>query len=145
MSVSPSVWGKSLWISIYSIVFSLSEILTNEEKDSVISFFQSLSVLLPCEDCREHYKIHLLENPLTCDTREELENWIVTLNDSVNARTGKRRASLVSIKKKLIIQEETVKKIEYKPKRSPGFAIAVKRKTPKKKKCNCKKDVEITQ
>ena len=51
-------WGSSAWKFIYNVVLSYQGDL-----EELSNFINSLQYLLPCEECKEHYKQYLVQIP----------------------------------------------------------------------------------
>lgn len=93
-------WGPFAWRILHSlaervtrIVFPLYE---NDERRAWIELLKSTGNMLPCEECRSHYKEWLLAHPVTSiqtmpysQLREWIRTWIWTLHEDVNTRLGK--------------------------------------------------------
>jgi hypothetical protein len=64
---------------------------TYTDKKCAKEFYESLSFLLPCAICREHYREHIVKNPLTpfLDSRNDLIKWTIDIHNSVNKMLGK--------------------------------------------------------
>lgn len=91
-NISPSVWGKSFWNTIYYVVISYSDKPTDDDKIHVKNFLESLQFVLPCENCRYHYGENLKRSPITNEvlaSRVNLLVWTVNVNNEVNKRLGK--------------------------------------------------------
>jgi hypothetical protein len=95
-NIDPVIWGPFAWKFIESVFHSFpsepSTEWTEEDKNSVLhiaNFFHSLSTILPCEKCREDYKIYLnahpIENALSSST--ELWSWIFHMRQSIQTST----------------------------------------------------------
>lgn len=92
-NINPEKWGKHFWKTIHYITYSAPDVPTKEYKMHLSNFFESLKILLPCENCRHHYSINLKENPLTDDilsSKSKLIIWGVNLHNKVNKRLGKK-------------------------------------------------------
>ena len=86
MNLNPKVWGPHAWFFIDSIVLSLPNKLTYEQKNIYKNFFTSLQYILPCEGCREHYKQNLIKYPLTdivLSKKENMVKWILNVHNNV--------------------------------------------------------------
>jgi hypothetical protein len=86
MNLNPKVWGPHAWFFIDSIVLSLPNKLTYEQKNIYKNFFTSLQDILPCEGCREHYKQNLIKYPLTdivLSKKENMIKWILNVHNNV--------------------------------------------------------------
>jgi hypothetical protein len=93
MSVLSEFWGKGCWDLLYSIAYSSTDI------KKTIEFLIVLSDVLPCEDCREHYKEYLEKNPINLES--DIKIWLNGLQNSINVRLGKKEISLDEIKQRI--------------------------------------------
>ena len=93
MNLNPNVWGPHGWFFIDSIVLSLPNILSYEQKNIYKNFFTSLQDVLPCAACREHYKQNLIEFPLTdaiLSKKENMIKWILNIHNNVRKKDEKK-------------------------------------------------------
>ena len=92
---STKAWGGEFWRVAHSITFQYSETNpSNEEKDTVITFFQIFPKLLPCWKCGFHFQQLLDKHPLTDDVltnRNTLSRWLHLLHNKVNLSIGKKQ------------------------------------------------------
>ena len=65
MQFPPSVWGPFFWHTIHIIALGYPKNPTYTDKKCIKEFYESLAFLLPCAICKQHYKEHLANNPLT--------------------------------------------------------------------------------
>ena len=93
MNIPPTVWGPFFWMTIHIVALGYSSKPSYTEKRSAKQFFESLANLIPCPVCREHYKQHITQNPLTphLDSRTDLFKWTVDLHNAVNMSLGKTK------------------------------------------------------
>ena len=99
MNLNPNVWGPHAWFFLDSIVLSLPNNLSYEQKNIYKNFFTSLQDVLPCEGCREHYKQNLIKYPLTdkiLSKKENIIKWILNVHN--NVRKNDERKTEISIK-----------------------------------------------
>lgn len=91
MRFPPAVWGPIFWMTIHIVALGYSETPTFAEKRAAKEFFEGLQFLLPCAICREHYREHLTEKPVSpfLDSRKALFSWTVALHNSVNKKLNK--------------------------------------------------------
>lgn len=91
-------WGPSMWkiMHIAAANFPLDpSSLSPERVQGYMSFYDSLKHILPCKNCREHYKQFVeSEGPLKLrpdifTSRNSVFEWTVKLHDAVNARLHK--------------------------------------------------------
>lgn len=55
--LDPKLWGRNAWEFLEMIVLTYPENNPTEEKrDAVYNLLESLGTLLPCDNCRKHYK-----------------------------------------------------------------------------------------
>jgi len=59
MSLTPNIWGPSTWIMLHLLTLSYPENPTNIDIENHRNFLLSLSDVLPCSECRTHFKGHL--------------------------------------------------------------------------------------
>ena len=64
-NINPNIWGKSFWNVIHFITMAYPDNPSDEDKQHVMSFFKDLQFVLPCENCRNHFKSNLITYPLT--------------------------------------------------------------------------------
>lgn len=86
MNLNPKVWGPHGWFFLDSIVLSLPNKLSYEQKNIYKNFFTSIQDILPCEGCREHYKQNLIKYPLTdvvLSNKENMIKWILNVHNNV--------------------------------------------------------------
>lgn len=64
-------------------------------KRAAKEFYESLSFLIPCPVCRDHYTEHLIKSPISTflDKRADLFRWTVALHNEVNKSLGKSYVS----------------------------------------------------
>jgi hypothetical protein len=76
---------------MHIVAIGYSKHPTYTDKKCAKEFFESLVFLIPCAVCREHYKEHLTEKPITpfLDSREDLLKWTVEIHNKVNALSKK--------------------------------------------------------
>jgi hypothetical protein len=89
---NPKVWGSSGWVFLHCISNTFPENPSKTEKKQYIDFFISLSNVLPCVLCRNHYKEWLKFHPIQkyVKNKELLKNWIFMMHNYVNFRLQKK-------------------------------------------------------
>lgn len=96
MHIPPHVWGPIFWhtIHITALSYPIQE-PPYTAKRAAKEFYESLTNLIPCPVCREHYAAHLSENPISpsLDKRADLFRWTVNLHNVVNKNLGKPQVS----------------------------------------------------
>lgn len=87
----PCMWGPSGWKFLHSITLSYPSEPSENDKQSIINFFQTLPAVLPCEACAEHLTQHYSKYPIknAINSRDELVKWLFDIHNEVNASLGK--------------------------------------------------------
>ena len=87
----PEVWGPFFWHTIHIVALGYPKAPTYSDKKAAKEFYESLTALIPCPICKEHYVAHLKEKPITpfLDTRQDLFLWTIDLHNRVNKTLGK--------------------------------------------------------
>ena len=86
MKLPPAVWGPLFWHTIHIVAIGYPQSPSYAQKRAAKEFFESLSFLIPCPVCREHYQTHLQKSPISphLDSRDDLFKWTVYLHNEVN-------------------------------------------------------------
>ena len=97
MKFPPSVWGPIFWHALHVTALSYPTNPNYVQKRAAKEFYESMTELIPCPVCREHYKKHLHKLPISphLDRRDDLFRWTVELHNEVNDTLGKPRISEV--------------------------------------------------
>lgn len=84
-------WGPYFWGSLHLACLSTSVELSEQEKEAVRTFVDSLTKLLPCPMCRVHFAEVLAKIPLepALASGPELFSWSVAVHNEVNMSIGK--------------------------------------------------------
>jgi hypothetical protein len=91
MQFPPQVWGPFFWHTIHVVALGYPKEPTYIDKKSAKEFFESLQYLIPCGVCREHYREHLADNPVSVflDSRNDIFKWTVMIHNRVNKMLNK--------------------------------------------------------
>jgi len=91
----PMCWGSSLWHSLHIISFSYPENVPNtlegtQLKNDTYNFFKLLGSMLPCGECKSHYKKNFEQLNLmaSLDSRSNFTKFVYNLHNLVNEETG---------------------------------------------------------
>lgn len=80
-------WGPAQWTALHCFAMSY----TRDKAAAFVTYVNTLTQLLPCPICSNHFKQHLrtipLENYLT--NRESVFFWTYLIHDAVNYSLGK--------------------------------------------------------
>jgi FAD-linked sulfhydryl oxidase len=87
----PDVWGPIFWHTIHIVTLAYPQNPTEADKAGARKFFESLTTVLPCPICRQHYAQKLLDSPVDAalGSRGDLILWAFELHNSVNTMLGK--------------------------------------------------------
>jgi hypothetical protein len=94
--MNPSVWGNHAWIFLHSITMAYPTCPTENDKYNMKNFFMAIMDVLPCPTCKDNYKNHILELPLTdkiLGSKDLLVKWLIDFHNLVNKQNGKRQLS----------------------------------------------------
>lgn len=90
--MNPKVWGPHAWVFLHSVTLNYPDSPSDEEKQSMRTFFNSVKKVLPCDKCKIHFKDNLEKFPLTdkvLSSRDSLVMWLIDIHNAVNITTGK--------------------------------------------------------
>jgi hypothetical protein len=59
MSITPRTWGPSTWIMLHLLTLSYPENPKMQDIENHKKFLLALSDVLPCNECKDHFKTHL--------------------------------------------------------------------------------------
>ena len=100
MSVQdPKIWGKYYWYTMKSIACT-ANLYDKAVREKVVQFFDSLQVLLPCEECSEHYKEFLQTFPIEqyVKSNKQLMQWVSSLEETIKNVVAQRVAKPRSVR-----------------------------------------------
>jgi len=91
----PACWGSVVWYYLNIIAFGYPEYVPNtpegiQLKNDTYTFFKVLGSMLPCSECKQHYKqnIDFLNLANALDNRSSLTKFVYELHNLVNEQTG---------------------------------------------------------
>ena len=96
------IWGPYFWFTLHTITLAYPDYPTYSDKRRYNDFFISVQYILPCPKCREHYKKHLDNNPISIslDNKESLVKWLFDLHNQVNISLNKPEMPYEAFKEK---------------------------------------------
>lgn len=80
-STEPKIWGPVYWY----VMKQIAKTYTNENE--AIAFFNALAELLPCLECRMHYKQLLTKFPIPVGSRELIVTWVDKIQTEIKTAT----------------------------------------------------------
>lgn len=95
MNPNPAVFGPHFWFTLHSVSFFYPENPTDTDMKIHKDFFESFVHVLPCDECKKHYRVLLTRYPIDgyLESREQLSRWVVYIHNHVNKRLGKKEMS----------------------------------------------------
>jgi len=87
-NLKPSDWGYCGWVFLNSIALTYNV----EKKEQYKNFFSNL--VLPCDECTEHYKQHLKELNNALENKDNLLLWLLNIRNSINKEKNKKILTL---------------------------------------------------
>ncbi len=105
----PDIWGPHGWKFIHYITLGYPLRPTEQDKNKYFNFFMSLSDVIPCHICADHFKEHLEITPLddeALSSKDELMKWAINMHNHVNARNGKKIYSVREAIKAIIENDD---------------------------------------
>ncbi len=90
VGILPTCWGPNFWQVIHSIAYVYNP---KKDKEAYYKFFSNLGDILPCHECRIHYKENFneLEFKIALDSTEGLFRWTYDLHNKVNVQLGVKK------------------------------------------------------
>lgn len=92
-------WGTFVWTILHSLAEKAGKVVSPlfeaDERRAWVGLLQATGLMLPCDNCRAHYKEWLQAHPVTSIQSipyNQLKGWITlwlwTFHNAVNARLG---------------------------------------------------------
>lgn len=88
MGMSPAVWGPIFWATMHIVSLGYALQPNEEEKRGAIQFFESLTQVIPCPICKEHYAKTIKDMPPNVTNRDVLIEWVFNIHNKVNEQLG---------------------------------------------------------
>lgn len=87
----PDVWGPIFWHAMHIVSLAYPVHPSEADKTGAKAFFESLTHVLPCPVCREHYKQKIATTPIdpALNSRGDLILWVWEIHNDVNVMLGK--------------------------------------------------------
>jgi FAD-linked sulfhydryl oxidase len=84
-----NIWGSHAWLFLHTVTLNYPENPNEFDKKHYKDFFESLSHVIPCEVCKNHYKKNIKKYPIKLESRESLTRWLHKIHNLVNIKNGK--------------------------------------------------------
>ena len=91
-NILPEVWGPSGWRFMHFVALGYPDNPSEQDKLSYKQFYESLSEVLPCQSCADHYKENITRVPIdeNLKDRDSLLKWTFDIHNEVNKLHGKK-------------------------------------------------------
>ena len=119
--MDPTLWGPQLWFFLHTLTLQYPDKPTWTQQGEMNDFLVSVEYILPCANCKIHYKNYLLDNPPTLTNRGVFIIWMIDLHNMVNLRLNKQTYSYESVIQ--FYKDIYNKKQIYMPQEHPNIAI----------------------
>lgn len=86
--MDPKKWGSSAWHVLHRISYQKQLSLSELEQ-----FYMSLEYILPCTECRDNIKRHIVNLPFP-RRRAQVPRWVYDLHNRVNLDLGKNMSKV---------------------------------------------------
>lgn len=93
----PDTWGPHGWKFIHYITLGYPNKPTKSDKIKYKNFFLLLANVIPCILCRNNYKRHLEDYPLSNEVlqnKQSLMSWGIKMHNLVNIENSKKEVSI---------------------------------------------------
>ena len=102
MGIEPQLFGPALWGAIHYIALGAPESLDSTQQLQYKHFYTSLSQVIPCYSCRQHFQELLNTYPIDnyLGNKDTLFIWTVTVHNAVNKSLNKPEFSVIDAKNK---------------------------------------------
>lgn len=146
----PKQWGPPFWIMIETIASAFPDGATEPLIATTKTFFDTLRIMLPCNECRKHYTEYCVATPIDLSSQKALLDWIAKLKISMSPPAPKLPTPApVPISTRVIIHPPPARRnttvVQPIIKRAPNYQITMHTNKVKantvaaatKKGCNC--------
>ncbi len=86
-----SVWGPPLWHFLHTMSFNYPNCPTRAQRKAYKDFFYNLTIVMPCNSCRENLLSHLKKYPIGkhLKNRDQFSKYVYDLHETVNQLLNK--------------------------------------------------------
>ncbi len=99
--MNSSIWGPSAWNFLHCITMEYPFHPSDEEKENYKIFFNQLKYVLPCQECKEHFKTITKKYPIDkhLNSQKSLFKYIFKIHNLVSKKLNKKTYSFKEIEK----------------------------------------------
>ena len=77
--MEPKIWGPPAWEFLHTITFNYPDNPSLQDKQNHRMFFDSLKNVIPCPNCKKHYKQNLIKYPIQLDSKDDFIQWLIDI------------------------------------------------------------------
>lgn len=87
-----NLWGCASWSFLHNITFNYPLKPNNQDKINFFKYFKYLGFILPCSECKNHYKklFQYIDIKLFLNNRYSLIWWLFIIHNLINKRLNKQ-------------------------------------------------------
>ena len=89
MTLPPERWGPAFWLAIHAAADAVDDPAVDGPR--FVRFCHAASDVLPCPQCRWHFKQDLAQKPPDTSSRAALVEWAIAAHNRVRRRQWKRQ------------------------------------------------------
>lgn len=92
----PGEWGKALWYICRLAALQANPTISEEDAKRLVNYFECLHFVIPCPECRGHYKTYYAAHPYTVEHASNTLSsmtWVEDLRGDVDARIAAEKAA----------------------------------------------------
>lgn len=107
MSLTPKIWGPSTWMMLHLLTLSYPDKPTLKDMENHKKFLLALSDVLPCSDCRTHFKGHLRKCTIShaLRSKEDYIRCVWRMHNDVNPAKAISFTEFIKIYKGILNRE----------------------------------------
>ena len=81
--------GRHSWYLLHTMLARFPESPAQSDRETLVKFMDSFSLLYPCGECASHFRKLLEEYPVQTSSRVAAAMWGCAIHNKINARLGK--------------------------------------------------------
>lgn len=97
-NIDPKIWGNAGWTFLRNIAKGYPDKPTPIDKEKYKQYFELIGDVLPCSKCRNNYKQHFKEIPITnyLNNKNQLYKWVNIIKNKSNTNISEIKNRLVN-------------------------------------------------
>ena len=100
----PDIWGPHAWIFLHSISLEYPDYPTDNDKNNMKNFINSLGNVLPCKKCITNFKLHAKTlDDHVLSSKKNLIKWFIDVHNAVNKFNNKQELTYDNALKNILM------------------------------------------